>query len=211
MNDTPRKYNKSTQSDRARQLLTDRGMMRLSELNAEGIAAMTINRMLDDASLIRPSRGLYQLADADIDTNHDIAETAKRVSRGVICLTSVLVFHGLIDQMPHRVWVAIGQKDWAPSDHGLRLQLIRMTNTLLGADRETVTIENIDVQMFTVPRTLVDCFRFRKSVGLSIAMEGLREALRQSKTTPAKIAELARARGAWSIVSPYLEAFTFND
>lgn len=211
METSPRKNNKPTQSDRVRLLLAARGVMRLSVLNAEGIAATTINRMIEEGAVIRLSRGLYQLAAADIDANHDIAEAAKRVSRGVICLTSVLAYHGLTDQIPGQVWMAIGHKGWAPREHGPRLRLIRMPDTLLRSDTEQVRIENVDVSLFTIPRTLVDCFRFRRSVGLSVAMEGLREALRQRKTTPAQIAELARARGVWSLVSPYLEAFTLDD
>ena len=84
MDVSPRKYNASdTQGERARNLLAQHGMMRIRELEAEGIAATTIARLLSDGTVMRLSRGLYQLVDAEIDANHDLAEAAKRVRKGV--------------------------------------------------------------------------------------------------------------------------------
>jgi hypothetical protein len=34
--------------------------------------------------------------------------------KGVICLASALAFQGLTDQIPPKVWIAIGRKDWRP-------------------------------------------------------------------------------------------------
>jgi len=212
MRKSPTKYNiDETQQERARTLLASRGMMRLNELTAEGIAATTISRMVEGGSLSRLSRGLYQLAEAPLDANHDLAEAAKRVPKGVICLTSALAYHGLTDQISHRVWMAIGLKDRMPIEHGPRLRLLRLSDTPLKSDVEIHMIENVAVRMFNIPRTLVDCFRFRKSVGLNVAVEALREALRLRKTTPAAIADCARARRAWTFISPYLEALTIDD
>jgi predicted transcriptional regulator of viral defense system len=186
------------------------GMMRTSELAAEGIAATIISRMLSEGTVLRLSRGLYQLADAKIDSNHDLAEAVKRVPKGVVCLTSALAYHGLTDQMPRKVWMAIGVKDWSPAEHGPRLKILRMSDKLLRSDTEAHMIENVSVPMFTITRTLVDCFRHRKAVGLNVAVEALREALRLRRATPAAIAECARSRGAWSLMAPYLEALTID-
>ncbi|MFM9976444.1 MAG: type IV toxin-antitoxin system AbiEi family antitoxin domain-containing protein [Sphingomonadaceae bacterium] len=211
MDQPPRKYNTpDTQAGRARELLARHGMMRTSELAAEGVAATTMARLLTDGAVLRLSRGLYQLADADIDINHDLAEAAKRVPKGVVCLTSALAYHELTDQMPRKVWMAIGTKDWAPVEHGPRLRIVRMSGKLLRSDIEIHLIENVSVPMFTIPRTLVDCFRHRKSVGLNIAVEALRETLRQRKAMPAAIAECARERSAWSLMAPYLETLTLD-
>lgn len=211
MDHSPRKYNTpQTQGERARSLLAQHGMMRVSELEAEGIAGATIARLLSDGAVMRLSRGLYQLADADIDANHDLAEATKRVPKGVVCLTSALAYHELTDQMPRKVWMAIGLKGWAPAEHGPRLKIVRMSDALLRSDIETHMIENVSVSMFTIPRTLVDCFRHRKSVGINVAVEALRETLKQRKATPAAIAECARKRGAWSLMAPYLETLTLD-
>ncbi len=199
------------QSERALALLDRHGMMRTSEFVAEGIAATTLSRMEKDGSIHKLSRGLYQRSDAPTDINHDLAEAAKRVSKGVVCLVSALAFHDLTDQIPHRIWLAIGAKDWQPGQHGSRLHIVRLKEPLLSSDIETHLIEGVPVRIFNIPRTLVDCFRFRKSVGLTVAIEALRDALRNRRARPAEIADRAQQSGAWTIMRPYLEAYTIDD
>jgi predicted transcriptional regulator of viral defense system len=197
-----------TLAAKAAGLLRVRGLMRSAELRAEGITPATLTRMTETGELIRPGRGLYRLADAPIESQHDLALAAKRVPRGVICLTSALACHGLTDHMPRRVWVAIGRRDWKPNVARPALRIVRLSDALLGDDVETHAIDGVPVKLFGVARSVVDAFRLESLVGRNLAIESLREALRQRKTTPAALAESAMRVGAWSNVRPYLEALT---
>ena len=198
------------QRDCALEMLRDRGIVRLSEFKAAGITAATIGRMREDGDVIRLGRGLYQLPDAPLDVNHSLAEAAKRVPKGVVCLTSALAFHELTDQLPRSVWLAIGKNDWSPTDDETSLRIVRFTDKLLKEDVQTASIEGVPVKVFGVAKTIADCFRHRRSVGQSVALEGLQEALRQRKATPAEIARSAANGGVSTIVRPYLEALTAN-
>ncbi|MAF58619.1 type IV toxin-antitoxin system AbiEi family antitoxin domain-containing protein [Ponticaulis sp.] len=199
-----------TQRDCALEMLRDRGIVRLSEFKAAGITAATIGRMREDGDVMRLARGLYQLPDAPLDVNHSLAEAAKRVPKGVVCLTSALAFHELTDQLPRSVWLAIGKNDWSPTDDETSLRIVRFTDKLLKEDVETTSIEGVPVKVFGVAKTISDCFRHRRSVGQSVALEGLQEALRQRKATPAEIAKSAAHGGVSTVVRPYLEALTAN-
>lgn len=200
----------SQQRPIARKLLAARGMARLADLRAAGVTAATMTRMANDGEVVRLARGLYQLADAELDAQHSLAEAATRVPKGVICLTSALAFHGLTDQLPRKVWIAIGVSDWAPEPSSPPLRIVRMTNALLGDGVETHMIESVPVKMFGIAKTIADCFRHRRSVGLSIALEGLQEALRQRKVTPAAMSRQAAKSGVATVMRPYLEALTAN-
>lgn len=184
--------------------------MRTSELVANGIAATTLSRLGRGGQIHKLSRGLYQLAEAQLDANHDLAEAAKRVPKGVVCLTSALAFHHLTDQIPRSLWLAIGNKDWKPAPHGPKLRIVRFPEEQLISDVETHAIEGVPVRVFTIPRTLADCFRFRRAVGLPVAIEALRDALRQRRTSASDVAEQARRLGSWRIIEPYLQAFTID-
>ena len=74
--------------------------MRLVELREAGVTAATMSRMERAGEVIRLSRGVYQLSDADLDPNHSLAEAAKRVPKGVVCLVSALAFHGMSSCAP---------------------------------------------------------------------------------------------------------------
>ena len=185
-------------------------MARLADLRAAGVTAATMTRMANDGEVVRLARGLYQLADAELDAQHSLAEAASRVPKGIICLTSALAFHGLTDQLPRKVWIAIGVRDWAPEPSSPPLRIVRMTNALLDDGVETHTIESVRVKVFSIAKTIADCFRHRRSVGLTIALEGLQEALRQRKVTPAVMSRQAAKSGVATVMRPYLEALTAN-
>jgi predicted transcriptional regulator of viral defense system len=199
-----------TQRDLAHELLQEQGILRLSEFKAAGITAATISRMLQDGEVIRLARGLYQLPDARLDANHSLAEAAKRVPKGVVCLVSALAFHELTDQLPRAVWMAIGAKDWAPKEGSPPIHVVRFTEALLKDDVITERIEGVPVKIFGVAKTIADCFRHRRTVGQSVALEGLQEALRQRKVTPAEIARAAERGGVSTVIRSYLEALTAN-
>ena len=55
-----------TQRELAEALLRDKGMLRLVELRKAGVTAATMSRMVRTGEVIRLSRGVYQLTDADL-------------------------------------------------------------------------------------------------------------------------------------------------
>jgi len=202
--------------DRARDLLQRNNLVRLSEFAAAGITTATISRMEKRGDVVRIGRGLYQLPNQSVDANHDLAVAAKLVPTGVICLVSALAFHELTDTIPSRVWMAIGPKDRKPAVTQPALQIVRFSPDLLRRDVGHYTIDGVAVTITAPARTIVDLFRYRASAGrryknspgLNLALEGLREALRTRKVTPAGIARLADELGMWKTMRPYVEALT---
>lgn len=194
----------------AHSVLKARGIARLAELRVAGVTAATMSRMERDGEVLRLSRGLYQLPDAPLDAHHSLAEAAKRVPKGVVCLVSALAFHQLTDQLPRQVWIAIGQKDWSPKGDGAPVRLVRFTDRFLTEGVESHTVEGVHVKVFGVAKTIADCFRYRNKIGLSVAIEGLQEALRQRKTTPGEIVKQAERGAIATVIRPYLEALTAN-
>jgi predicted transcriptional regulator of viral defense system len=188
--------------------LRERGIARLAEIRRAGVTAATVSRLEREGFVTRLGRGLYQLADAAPESHHSLAEAAKRVPRGVICLISALVFHGITDQMPRRVWIAIGPKDWKPQIDYPPLRVVRFADKFLRDSVETHDIESVTVPIFGVAKTIADAFRHRRSVGIDVAVPALKEALRQRKATPSEISACAMRGGVWNTLRPYLEAFT---
>ena len=130
-----------------------------------------------------------------LEAHHNLAEAAKRIPKGVVCLVSALAYHELTDQLPRAVWMAIGTRDWTPKQEKPAIRIVRFTEALLTDDVLIVHIEKVPVRIFGVAKTIADCFRHRRSVGLTIAPEGLQEALRQRKASPAEIARHAERGG----------------
>jgi predicted transcriptional regulator of viral defense system len=206
------------QKDKAVSLLSERGMARLSEFIEEGVTATTVSRMARKGQIVRLSRGLYQLADAPLDANHSLAEAAKLVPNGVICLDSALAFHELTDRIPRQISMAIGFRDWRPRITHPPIQIIPFNPKMLKEGFKEHVIEGVQVPIYSPAKTIVDLFyrarcqhsRYGSKVGLNQAIQGMKEALRLRKATPAEIARCATNAGIWEIVQPYLEALTVD-
>lgn len=197
-----------SQKVKLRSLLDARTMMRAQELREAGIGAQTIARAVQSGDIERISRGVYQKRGAEIEENQILAEAAMRVPKGVIALVSALAFHELTDQMPRRVWIAIGASDWTPVQSYPPLRMVRFTEPYLRQGIEYHKIAGVQVPIYSIPKTLADLFRNPKLVDRSVAVEGLRAALQQRKATPSAIAQGAKGGGVWKMMQPYLEALT---
>ena len=180
--------------------------MRRVELSAAGVHPETLTRLVQEGTLTRFTRGLYQLGDADITASHELAEVAKLAPKGVICLVSALQFHELTLQMPSRVWLAIGTKARPPKIDYPPIRVVRFGKQALSLGVEIHSIDGVSVPIFNPAKTVVDCFRFRKHVGFDVALEGLHSVTRFNKAKPAEIVQYARDTRIWSVLRPYLEA-----
>ena len=78
--------------DRAIALAQEQGVGRARDFEAQGIPRMTLRRLVEEGALTQPSRGLYQLANAEHSAEHSLAEAAKAAPSGVVALLSALQF-----------------------------------------------------------------------------------------------------------------------
>lgn len=110
--------------------------------------------------------------------------------------------------MPASVWIAIGPREWRPRLEYPPVRIVQYAAELLKAGIEKHDIGGIRVPIFGVAKTVEHLFRYKRIVGESLAIEGLREALRQKKATPAQIARYATEAGVWERMEPYMTALT---
>ncbi|MCY4048146.1 MAG: type IV toxin-antitoxin system AbiEi family antitoxin domain-containing protein [Hyphomicrobiales bacterium] len=201
-------HTRHTKSQRktAIDLLGERGIMRSSELRASKIHCQTLARMVKDGKILRAGRGLYELPEADYSLNHSFAEIAKAVPKGVICLISALQFHELTLQLPPHAWVAIGRKEWMPRIRYPSFRAIRFGEKAMSVGIEHHVIDKVETPIFDPAKTIVDCFRYRKKIGIDVALEGLRNGIRERKAHPDKIVTYAQDLRIWSVLKPYLDA-----
>lgn len=201
---------KSSQARRALRLLAKQGMVRLREFISAGIAEETIARLVRENKVVRLARGLYQLQGAQVEAEHSMAEAAKLVPKGVICLISALQFHGLTTQLPSQVWMAIDRTTRRPSISYPPIRFVRFGRRALIEGVGVHTIESVSVRVYSPAKAVVDCFRYRNKIGTDVAIEALRDALRKRLCTPSEIWKLARDLRILTVMRPYLEAVAAN-
>lgn len=193
--------------ERALHLTRVRGIARARDFKAAGIPLVYLKRLTDAGDLVRLSRGLYQdPARAGEHIAHDLAEAARLVPNGVISLISALRHHELTTQLPHAVWMTIPHKDRTPNTTSLKLEIVRATGEALTAAIEQVMVEGVPVPIYSVAKTVADCFKHRRHVGEDVAVEALRDALRQRKTTASELMRFATIDRVASRMEPFIRA-----
>jgi len=154
----------------------------------------------------RVGRGLYRLAQAETSEYITLAEAAKLVPNGVVCLLSALSFHGLTTQIPHEVWMAIDVKARRPKVAGVPLRIVRFSGKALTAGVEIHRIDGVPVKITCLAKTVADCFKYRNKIGLDVALEALRECRRQRKCSLEDLWHYAKICRVANVMKPYLEA-----
>lgn len=102
--------------------------------------------------------------------------------------------------------MAIERTAWRPRIDYPPIRFVRFTGSALSEGIKRHRIEGVEVAITDPARTIVDCFRYRAKVGIDVAMEGLREGLRQRKATSDQLWRYATKVRIWSTMKPYVEA-----
>jgi predicted transcriptional regulator of viral defense system len=194
---------------KVKQILTlarEMGVLRSRDVEAHGIHREYLRRLEQQGLLIRAGHGIYTLPETDFTEHHSLVEASQRVPRGVVCLLSALRFHEITTQAPFEVWLAIHGKAHLPREPLLPLHIVYMSGNAFESGIETHQLEGIPVQIYNLPKTVADCFKYRNKIGLDVALEALRESWRDRRCTMDELWHYAKICRVSNVMRPYLES-----
>jgi predicted transcriptional regulator of viral defense system len=182
------------------------GIVRPRDIEAIGLPREYLVRLHRKGNLNRPSRGIYTLPDANVTERHSYAEVAKRVPEGAICLLSALAFHEMTTQNPASVWIARRKGARTPALASPSLRVVRLSGPSLTGGIENHKIEGVTIRVYSAAKTVADCFKFRHKIGLDVAIEALKDCVRQKKASVNEIYRYAKVCRVSNVIRPYMEA-----
>lgn len=197
-----------TTAERLLDLVRNQGLIRPRDLAPLGIPRVALTRAVRRGQLERIGRGLYGLPGRPISAHGALAEVARRVPKGVVCLLSALRFHGLTTQAPFEVWLAIDNKAIAPKLDYPPLRIVRFSGAALTEGVEEQVVDGVKVRVTGVAKTVADCFKYRNKIGLDVALEALREAWREKRMTSDDLWRYAKVCRVANVMRPYMESLT---
>lgn len=183
-------------------------IVRPSRAIASGIRAEAFYRLRDEGALVEISRGVYRLADLPMIDHPDLIAVAVRVPKAVVCLVSALAFHEATTQVPHAVDIALPQGVKTPRIGNPPIRTFHVSPQTYDAGVEDHLLDGVPVRIYSMEKTIADCFKFRNRVGSETAVEALRLGLERKGASVSKILQFARICRVESIMRPYLEALT---
>ena len=188
------------------ELVERAGVLRPRDLDRHGIPREYLRRLHARGLLDRPGRGLYVAAGFRPTEDHSLAEAAKRLPRGIVCLLSALRFHDLTTQVPFEVWMAIDRKARRPRVDYPPLRVVRFSGEALTFGVEVREIERVPVRVYAPAKTVADCFKYRNKIGLDVALEALRDCWGRRRATMDEFWEAAKVCRVSNVMRPYMES-----
>ncbi|MCF6314509.1 MAG: type IV toxin-antitoxin system AbiEi family antitoxin domain-containing protein [Verrucomicrobiales bacterium] len=178
-----------------------------AQLLDASISDQSITRLVEQGTLVRVRRGIYQHADSPTSEHHDLIQVTKSASRAVIVLISALRFHNIGTQQPYQVWIQLPAQTRVPKINWPPIRVIRTRVKALqteGVKRHQ--LGGTEVAITTPARTVADCFKHRNKLGIDVCVEALRETLNERKAKIGEISEMGRLLRVGKVMKPYLEA-----
>jgi len=182
------------------------GILRTAEALRLGIHPRTLYAMRDSGVLEQLSRGLYRLADLPPLSNPDLVTVALKIPQAVICLVSALAFHELTTQIPHAVDIALPNRAQRPRLDYPPLRIFWFSGPAWSEGVETHLVDDTPVRIYGPEKSIADSFKYRRKIGLDVALEALRLYRRRRGFDVNKLLHYARVCRVEKVMKPYLEA-----
>jgi predicted transcriptional regulator of viral defense system len=196
----------ASHNQRVLDLLGQNGVLRPSDLDAIGVPRVVLTRMTAAGLLDKIGRGLYRLPDATISEHESLVTVALRAPQAVFCLLTSLQFHELTTQLPRQVWIAMPRGSHVPRIAWPPVRMIQMSGDAYSTGIEIIEQDKVQLRVYGVAKTVADCFKYRNTIGLDVALEALREARAERKATAADLWRYATICRVANVMRPYLEA-----
>ncbi len=182
------------------------GLLRTGEALRLGIPPRTLYRLRDGGTLVRLGRGVYRLAEAEPLSDPDLVVVASRVPRAVVCLVSALAFHELTTQIPRAVDIALPKGAERPRLEHPPLRIFRFSGLAWSEGVEEHRLDGVVLRVYCREKSVADAFKFRRRLGLGVALEALRLVRRGPGFHVDHLLHYARVCRVERVMVPYLEA-----
>jgi len=199
-----------TETEELLEFIRTHGQVRPREVAAAGFQRSLLHHLLERGDIERVARGLYRLPGAMTSEHESVVEVVHLVPHGVIALVSALSFHGIGTQIPGVVWMALDRARTRsrPRMQGRPVEFVWFSGPAFTEGQEVHDVDGINIRVYSPAKTTADLFKYRRKIGLDVAIEALREGLGERRFTPAEVERFARICRVWNVMKPFIQGMT---
>jgi len=142
-----------------------------------GLTRRGLTSLQLDGAIERIGRGVYRRSAAPL-VDEELLEIAVKTHRPTLCLISALARHELTDQIPSKHDVAVPRGEWQPAVSAA-VRWHKFDRATFDVGRTEIEIDaEYKIGLYDAPRSIIDAFRLRHTIGPDVANEALRRWLR---------------------------------
>jgi predicted transcriptional regulator of viral defense system len=197
-----------TSMGRLLELARKQSVIRPRDLTEQVIPHNYLGRLVRAGKLEKVGRGIYSSPEVPATEHRTLLEVCEKVPQAVICLASALLFHELTTENPFEVWTALQPGVWTPRSGYPPIRTVRFSGESFTFGIEKHSVEGGKIRVYTPAKTVADCFKFRSKVGTELAIQALRECLREKKASMDDLWKAAKVCRVANIMRPYMESLS---
>ena len=182
------------------------GVARFSAILKVGFHPDSLSALEKEGKVEKIARGLYRVTNYTPGSHPDLVIASLQAPNGVICLLSALSFYEATNEIPKYVDLAIPQGTHANRIKYPPVKFYRFAPKAWKTGIEKHEVEGCQIKVYSLAKTIADCFKFRNRIGVDIARDALRVAITEKGVKPKEIMEYAKICRVDSIIKPILEA-----
>ncbi|RLC34540.1 MAG: transcriptional regulator [Candidatus Nealsonbacteria bacterium] len=182
------------------------GMVSYKEIIKAGFNKAFLRGNLDSGRIQKVDRALYRLSNSFTLSNPDLVAVSIKVSKVVVCLLSALAFHEATSEIPRYINIAIPRGAYVNKINYPPVKFYHFASKAWKAGIEKHEIEGYQIKVYSLAKTVADCFKFRNKIGMDVAREALKIAIREKDIQPKEIMQHAEICRVDNIIKPILEA-----
>ena len=187
-------------------LFKNKRVIRPLDLEKAGIPRVTLTRLTNKGLIEKIGWGLYRLKDANYSEHESLITVAAKVPQTVFCLLTALQFHGLTTQLPRKIWIAMLQKSHMPKIDYPPIKMILYSGNAFTSGIESYKKNQVTIRVYSIEKTIADCFKHRNKIGINVAIEALKDAKEKKRISAEKLWQFAKICRVTNVMRPYLES-----
>jgi predicted transcriptional regulator of viral defense system len=184
------------------------GVVRFSAILKASFHPDSLMALEKEGKVERIARGLYRITNYTPGSHPDLVIASLQSPRGVVCLLSALSFYEATSEIPKCVDLAIPQGTHANRIKYPPVRFYRFVSCAWKAGIEEREVEGHKIKVYSLAKTIADCFKFRNKIGMDVVRDALKVAVTDKEIKPKEIMHYAKICRVDSIVRPILEALS---
>jgi predicted transcriptional regulator of viral defense system len=184
------------------------GYATMKEMKRAAIQTRRIASLLHEGKIEKIKPGLYRLADYPKSTpfRATIIDVCRAMPKGVICLLSAVEYHELTTFNPQQVYVAIPHAGKPQMIHYPPIRPFFFRPRFYSPGIMQIRTRSGTIRVYTKEKTICDLFRYRHKLGENLALEALKNYLRQEGANLIALQKYAEICQVKTVLIPYLKA-----
>ena len=181
------------------------GYARMKDLKASGIHTRTIARAVKEENIEKIKPGLYKLVKFPWDEHSGFVDVCMYNKKSVICLASALEYYDLTTYLSAEIQVAVPHNTDRFELEYPPVKIYYFSDKYYSKDIKEVRTNQGTFRIYQKEKSICDIFRYQNKIGEDIALESLKNYMKQKDSDLSKLQHTARDMQIENIINPYLK------